>query len=145
MTNNTYTTSLDDDDLLGATITISPTAPGTYWGTAGSSFTNGATITSGLSGLRWQDLSIELSNTISIGDSGKELTVKGEAQFEHDITIKGVKLMETLEKIEHRLNILRVDPELEERWAELKELGDRYRAIESECLEKELMIKILKG
>ena len=72
------------------------------------------------------------------------LYIKGEAEFDGDITIKGVKLMETLEKIEQRLNILRVNPELESRWNELKELGERYRLLEAECLDKEYIIDILK-
>lgn len=142
MPNNTYnTSSLIDDDFLDTTITISPTAPSTYWGTGGS-LTNGSILTTGTNGLYWNDLNT--TSTISIGADSKALTVKGEAEFENDITIKGVKLMETLEKIEQRLNILRVDPQLEERWAELKELGERYRALEAECIDKELIIDILK-
>ena len=141
-TTNTYNqSSLDDDDLLGTTITISPTAPSTMWGG-----TAGSVLTTGSSGLYWGDYGTDsiISNNISIGASNKALTVKGEAEFENDITIKGVKLMETLQKIEQRLNILRVDPELESRWAELQELGERYRLLEAECIDKELIIDILK-
>jgi hypothetical protein len=142
MNNTTYTTpSLDDDDLLGTTITISPSDSTTMWGTGAT----GSVLTTGTNGLYWGDYgSSILSNTISIGDTNKALTVKGEAEFESDISIKGVKLMETLEKIEQRLNILRVDTELEARWNELKELGERYRALEAECLDKEYIIEILK-
>jgi hypothetical protein len=102
----------------------------------------GSVLTTGTNGLYWGDYGT--NNDISIGASNKALTIKGEAEFESDITIKGVKLMETLEKIEQRLNILRVDPELESRWAELKELGERYRALEAECIDKEYVISILK-
>ena len=143
-TTNTYNqSSLDDDDLLSSTISISPTS--TLWdGTA----TAGSVLTTGTNGLYWGDVGSSIisntSNDISIGDSTKSLTIKGEAEFESDITIKGVKLMETLEKIEQRLNILRVDPELESRWAELQELGERYRALEAECIDKEYVISILK-
>jgi hypothetical protein len=52
--------------------------------------------------------------------------------------------METLEKIEHRLNILRVDPVLEERWEKLRELGDAYRALQAECIDKDHIIDLLK-
>jgi hypothetical protein len=143
-TTNTYNqSSLDDDDLLSSTISISPTS--TLWdGTA----TAGSVLTTGTNGLYWGDVGSSIisntSNDISIGDSTKSLTIKGEAEFESDITIKGVKLMETLQKIEQRLNILRVDPQLESRWAELQELGERYRALEAECIDKELIIDILK-
>ena len=137
-TNNTYNTqSLDDDDLLFSNMSSSITLSDTMWGT------NGSVITTGTSGLSWNDFGN--SNTISIGAHSKALTVKGDAEFENDISIKGIKLMETLEKIERRLNILRVDPELESRWDKLQELGEQYRALEAECLDKELIINILKS
>jgi hypothetical protein len=140
-TTNTYNqSSLDDDDLLSSTISISPTS--TLWGGAA---TAGSVLTTGTNGLYWGDYGTNIvSNDISIGASNKALTIKGEAEFESDITIKGVKLMETLQKIEQRLNILRVDAKLESRWAELQELGERYRALEAECIDKELIIDILK-
>ena len=141
-TTNTYNqSSLDDDDLLSSTISISPTSIPLWGGTA----TAGSVLSTGTNGLYWGDVgSSIISNTISIGDRTKALTIKGEAEFESDITIKGVKLMETLQKIEQRLNILRVDPKLESRWTELQELGERYRALEAECIDKELIIDILK-
>lgn len=85
-----------------------------------------------------------INSSMTLGQSSTPLYIKGDAEFDGDITIKGVKLMETLEKIEQRLNILRVNPELESRWAELKELGERYRLLEAECLDKEYIIDILK-
>jgi hypothetical protein len=144
-TTNTYNqSSLDDDDLLSSTISISPTSIPLWGGAA----TAGSVLTTGTNGLYWGDVGSSIisntSNTISIGDRTKSLTIKGEAEFESDITIKGVKLMDTLQKIEQRLNILRVDPQLESRWAELQELGERYRALEAECIDKELIIDILK-
>lgn len=72
------------------------------------------------------------------------LTVKGDANFENDIKIKGVSLSKTLEKLEERLAILKPNPELEERWDELKELGKRYRELEAQIIEKEKMWDILK-
>lgn len=146
-TTNTYNqSSLDDDDLLSSTLSISSTLPSTMWSGTGIGATiAGSVLSTGTNGLYWGDYGTNIiSNTISIGDSTKSLTVKGEAEFESDISIKGVKLMETLQKIEQRLNILRVDPELESRWAELQELGERYRALEAECIDKELIIDILK-
>jgi hypothetical protein len=138
MINNTYnTSSMIDDDLLFSNMSSSITLSDTMWGT------NGSAITAGSSGLSWNDFGN--SNTISIGADSKALTVKGSAEFENDITIKGIKLMETLQKIERRLNILRVDPELESRWDKLQELGDAYRALEAECIDKELIINILKS
>ena len=72
------------------------------------------------------------------------LEVKGKANFEGDITIKGKSLTETLENIEKRLAILHVNPKLEKKWESLKELGDMYRALEAEIIAKEELWNILK-
>ena len=52
--------------------------------------------------------------------------------------------MDTLNTINSRLAILQVNPELEERWAELKELGEKYRELEKEIQGKEKVWNILK-
>lgn len=85
-----------------------------------------------------------INSSLTLGQPSTPLYIKGEAEFDGDITIKGVKLLESIQKIEQRLNILRVNPELESRWTELKELGERYRLLEAECLDKEYIIDILK-
>ena len=78
------------------------------------------------------------------------IEVKGKAKFDHDVDIKGTlvvggrNLNETLEAIEQRLGILRIDPAMEERWETLKKLGDEYRALEQDIFEKEEIIRILK-
>jgi hypothetical protein len=48
------------------------------------------------------------------------------------------------DKIEERLAILHPNPELEDRWEELKELSKRYKELEKEIIEKEKMWDILK-
>ena len=63
--------------------------------------------------------------------------------FDDEVTIQGRNLSETLDKIEQRLNILRPAPELESRWEKLKQLGDEYRALERDLLEKEEILRIL--
>lgn len=88
-------------------------------------------------------------DTISIGDcsitgSSDSISVNGDANFEGDITFKGKSLSKVLDTIEQRLGILRPNPELEERWDELKELSERYRKLEKEILEKESMWNIIK-
>jgi hypothetical protein len=86
------------------------------------------------------------SNTISTDPSlkGNSLSVKGDADFDGDIKIKGKSLTDTLDKIEERLAILHPNPELEDRWDELKELGKRYKELEQELIEKEKVWAILK-
>ena len=49
-----------------------------------------------------------------------------------------------MDRVEERLNILRPNPKLEDKWDELAELGKRYRELEAEILEKEKMWNILK-
>lgn len=61
-----------------------------------------------------------------------------------DITIGGKGLMESIEKIEERLCILKPNPDLEERWEKLKILREQYIEMEKDLLEKEKIMKILK-
>ena len=61
-----------------------------------------------------------------------------------DIKIAGKSLSEAIEKIEARLGILNPNPELENRWDQLKELRKQYIELEKDLLEKEKIMKILK-
>jgi hypothetical protein len=72
------------------------------------------------------------------------LRVAGDAEFEGEVKIKGVKLNERLNAIEERLCILRPNNDLEGKWEELKALGDRYRELEKDILEKEEIWDLLK-
>lgn len=72
------------------------------------------------------------------------LHVKGDAKFEGDIKIKGISLSDRLDEIEKRLNILRPNEKLEEKWDELKALGEAYRKLEAEIIEKQKMWDLLK-
>ena len=111
------------DTFTTGTVTVpNNTSNGIYWGLNGT------------------------SNVISTDPSlkGNSLSVKGNADFEGDVTIKGKSLTATLDKIEERLAILHPNPELEDKWDELKELGKRYKELEQEIIEKEKMWAILK-
>lgn len=74
----------------------------------------------------------------------QSLSVKGDAEFEGDVKIKGKSISETLDKIEQRLAILHPNEKLESKWAELKKLGDAYRALEKDIIEKEKIWETLK-
>ena len=84
----------------------------------------------------------------TVTPSPQPFSVKGDATFDGDISIKGKSLTDTLERIEQRLGILHPNEELEEIWTELKELGDRYRElvknIPEEVLEKKSVWDLLK-
>lgn len=61
-----------------------------------------------------------------------------------DITLNGKSMKGWMEKVEERLAILEPNEKLESEWAELKELGERYRELEKQILEKAKVWDILK-
>ncbi len=99
---------------------------------------HGVVYTTGTSG-NWGNISLADPDI-----KGATLEVKGDADFDGEVTIKGKSLNGMLEKIEERLAILHPNPELEDKWDELKELGKRYKELEAEIIEKERMWAILK-
>jgi hypothetical protein len=72
------------------------------------------------------------------------LRVSGDATFDGEVTIRGVKLDDRLTAIEERLGILRPNNDLEGKWEKLKALGEEYRRIEKEILEGEDIWATLK-
>ena len=120
---NYSNTMIGDSFDTDGTVTISNNiSSGLYWGLNGT------------------------SNTIIADPSlkGNSLSVKGNADFEGEVTIKGKSLTATLDKIEERLAILHPNLKLEDKWDELKELGKRYKELEQELIEKEKVWAILK-
>lgn len=104
--------------------------------TLGSGGGIGTILTTGTNGLTFSDWGNAYpSNT---------LQVKGDAEFEGDVKIKGKSLADTLEKIEEKLAIFKPNEKLEEKWEELRELRNRYIELEKEIIEKEKMWDILK-
>lgn len=138
--------SIDTITLTGAssspTYTVSNAAgaanisSGVYWGVNGGS---GQVYTTNTTGGSWANISLADPDL-----QGSTLSVKGNADFEGEITIKGRNLTDMLDKIEERLAILHPNPKLEDKWDELKELGKRYKELEAEIIEKEKVWAILK-
>lgn len=62
-----------------------------------------------------------------------------------DITVNGVSLMSTLQRLEERLNILHPNTELEAEWEELRILGEQYRKLEAKLQEQGEMWAKLKA
>ena len=62
-----------------------------------------------------------------------------------DININGQSLTKMLASIEERLAILKPNLELEAEWNELRDLGDRYRALEQHIIEKNRTFNIMKS
>lgn len=100
--------------------------------------------TNGTSALDWSNISISSGWTTTspstISQSGT-MELRGENA---DIKINGRSLMDAIDALEQRLNILVPNPELEAEWNELRELGERYRELEKRCKEKGEMWKKLK-
>jgi hypothetical protein len=101
-------------------------------------YTSDTIMSSGISGSMLQ--SNEFTNsTITINTNGIEM------QPGTDIVIGGQSLMKTLDVINERLAILQPNTQLESEWEELKELGERYREMEQDLLEKARVWGILKA
>jgi hypothetical protein len=104
--------------------------------------------TTGTGNLQWGNLNGTSTSWATLSAdpnlSGHSLKVKGDADFDGEVTIKGKSLTDMIEKIEERLAILHPNIELEDKWDELKELGKRYKELEAEIIEKEKVWAILK-
>jgi hypothetical protein len=110
--------------------------------------TNPLTINSGSSGqfLYSNSTSPAWNDTISIAtiQPSGVLVVKGDAEFEGDIKLKGKSLSDTLSKLEERLSILHPNEKLEEKWEKLRELRKEYMELEADIIEKEMIWATLK-
>jgi hypothetical protein len=119
-------------------------------GSAGSYLTAGPYTTSiDTSNLMWASTPNTVwttsSSDWSIGSSISQsatIDLKGDNA---DIKVNGRSLMDAIDALEQRLNILVPNPELEAEWDELRELGNRYRELEKKCQEKGDMWAKLKS
>jgi hypothetical protein len=62
-----------------------------------------------------------------------------------DIVVNGSSLVDAINSIKDRLNCLQINPELEKEWDELKALGDQYRKLEKQIIEKQATWDRLKA
>jgi hypothetical protein len=62
-----------------------------------------------------------------------------------DIEVNGWSLIDSIKKIEERLNILHPNTELEAEWEELRALGNRYRELEQHIKDKQATWDRLKA
>lgn len=137
------------DTILGETITIGNSyySPGSTvggittidtsnWNTSYTIGTGGTYSTSTVNSTPYT-FSTQPS-TVSIDTNG--LTMKDGT----DIVVGGKSLTKAIEQIEERLCILHPNPELEDRWEQLKSLRQQYIEMEKDLLEKEKVMEILK-
>ena len=138
------------DDTMNNTISIG--AAGGLWGTGVGAVGTGITTSPGTIyttnlGSPGQTLTWNGTNPVWATPSttlNTPLKVNGDAEIDGDIKIKGKSLSEAIENIEKRLAILHPNEKLEEKWEELKALGERYRELEKDILEKEKIWNMLK-
>jgi hypothetical protein len=62
-----------------------------------------------------------------------------------DIEVNGWSLIDAIQKIEERLNILHPNEKLEEEWEELRALGEQYRKLEQHIKDKQATWDKLKA
>jgi hypothetical protein len=62
-----------------------------------------------------------------------------------DIVVNGSSLVDAINSIQDRLNCLQINPKLEKEWDDLKALGDQYRELEKQILEKQATWDRLKA
>lgn len=133
-----------DNSGTGTVIISSPDATATYTASSvtvtpkhanvtlgsgnGLTYTSGTGVTTGA----W-------APTGAYASTGKMKLIGEDA----DIDINGKSLKDTLQALEHRLNILVPNPELEQEWSELQQLGDKYRKLEADLEEKARMWRAL--
>jgi hypothetical protein len=87
---------------------------------------------------------ISMSPNLTVGTSintSGTIDLRGD---DADIVVNGVSLMDKINAIGERLNMLDINPELEAEWDQLRELGDCYRQLEQELKTKSEMWKTLK-
>lgn len=72
------------------------------------------------------------------------IRIDGSATINGTLTVAGINIADSLQRIEEKLAILRPNKELEEKWDNLRGLRNAYMELEKEILEKEKMWSILK-
>jgi hypothetical protein len=95
---------------------------------------SGNVILSASTGLNWTNSPITYSvgtgNTTQAG-----ISVKGDAEFDGDVKLKGRSLEKILDGIEKRLAVLVPNPKKLEKFEALKKAYDHYKLLEALCHE----------
>ena len=125
---DTYTVNIDD--IMSDSITMSSldaTTINSNYTFSNASYGN-ITINSSSLGATGSNSAWGYTNT-----NGTGLYVSTDASFDGDVKIKGVSILETLNKIERRLAILRPDPEKLEHFEALRKAYEHYKTLEALC------------
>ena len=112
------------DNTMSGTFSYSTAPYGNITISTGATGSNGSYLYSGSGGS---------TNWGTLTSTQPSLHVSGAAEFEGDIKVKGVSVLETLQKIEKRLAILRPDPEKLKHFEALKKAYEHYKTLEALC------------
>jgi hypothetical protein len=91
--------------------------------------TGGYTLATGNSNGTW-------ASVVNTGTTTPSIQVKGDAEFEGNVTINGANLAETLQRIQDRLAILVPDPKLLDKYEALQQAYEHYKILEALCVEQ---------
>lgn len=136
MTTNTIT------DIING-VALSPdsaTAP-SYTISTGTSPWSGSNVTWASPNTWTTSDTFTINPNLIVKPSGS-ISVKGD---DADIDINGKSMKAWMEKVEERLNLLCVNPDLESDWEELREIGNQYRALEQRIKDKMTTWKTLQA
>ena len=125
--------------INGGYVTTSTTGPVYNAGGGGGGYGGGAGFGGGNTAIGVGSWGSQISPNTTI--SGALLELNGDKA---DIKINGVSLNDTLTAIQKKLDVLTLNPKLENEWDDLKALGEQYRKLEDELAEKSKMWAALK-
>lgn len=110
-------------------ITLSNSNPYSSSGLYQITGTGGYTVATGSSNSTW-------ASVVNAGTTTPSIQVKGDAEFEGNVTINGQNLAETLQRIQERLAILVPDPKLLDKYEALQQAYEHYKLLEALCVEQ---------
>jgi hypothetical protein len=86
------------------------------------------------------------TNAVWIGQGHQRtsLKVEGDADINGNLVVQGTNITRLFQDIQERLGLLVPNPELEEEFEELQQIGDQYREVEARLKEKKRVWEILK-
>jgi hypothetical protein len=127
-----------DLSMLGAVGSGNLTSPYTVTTSAFPNVVAGGGFTAGVGWTNTTGNTPWLSQT----SASTKINLEGENA---DIVVNGHSLVDAINSIKDRLNCLQINPALEAEWDQLRDLGDQYRDLEKQILEKQATWDRLKA
>ena len=137
--NSIPTITIDDLDI--STLTLSNTAfPSmstiTLTGAGGSGGTGSVYTVGGGGGYAYTNTWAN-NGTYTLANTHPSIKIQGDADVDGDLLVKGVSILDTLNKINERLAILVPDPKRLEKYEALRQAYEHYRTLEALCVEQD--------